>query len=206
MAEHLSITTPRSWFELELRPQRRDVAIKDLVNERVREIPALRDHRADVIRMLRRYARWAWNVGARYSAAFATPAEDTVITGSLMITDLPYPPDAGDDPLGAVAEHLSRASAGPGDETWSSVEIAEIEGLGRCPRSFGVEDVDLPKGAGTVRVVTMQTFVPLRAGRLLLVACSSPDLDLAADLLELFAAVTATLRVRADEAAPAAAR
>ena len=201
MSAVFSITTPRSWFELELRPERRDAAMKDLVNERVAEVPELRDYRTDITRMLRRYARSAWNSGARYATAFASPAEGTVLTGSLMITDVPYPPDAGDDPLGSVVEHLSRTSTGPGDETWSSVEIATIEGLGRCPRSFGVEDVELPDDVGSVRVVTMQTFVPLPTRGLLLVSCSSPDIDLASEMLELFSAVTATLRVRSDEPA-----
>lgn len=205
MAEYFSITTPKSWFELELRPDRRDTAVKDLVNERVREIPELWEHRSEIVRVLRRYARNAWESGARFASAFAQPAEGTTLTGCLTVTSIPAPPGGGDDLTEDVVERLTATSSEPGDETWTTVSIVDIDGVGRCARSFGVEDVTLPDDAGWVRVVSMQTFVPAPTGGLLLVSASSPDLDVADDLLELFDAVTATVRVGVEADAPAGA-
>ncbi|MFT4122627.1 MAG: hypothetical protein QM635_02225 [Microbacteriaceae bacterium] len=204
---YFTVTTPRSWFELELRPDRRDTAIRDLVGARVRETPELWRYRGEIVRTLRRYARNAWQSGARYAGAFVTPAEDTTVTGCLTVTAVPPPPGAG-DASERVIERLIATSTGPrrsGDEaTWSSVVVVDIPRLGRCPRSYGVEDVRLPDDTGVVRVVTMQTFVRAPDGGMLLVSASSPDLDLAEELFELFDAVTATIRVgQAPAAVPA---
>ena len=210
MSEFFSLRVPASWFELELRPERRDNAVKDLVNARVSEIPELFDHRTDITRVMRRFARSAWDSGARYAAAFASPADDTTVTGCITVTHIPFPGGSADaDPVSTIFERISESSTGPGDDTWTRVSLVEIGDLGTCPRTYGIEDVQAPDGRGALRTVTMQTFVPTKGGNLLLISAGSPDLDLADELLELFDAVTATFTVgyiddEADESVGAA--
>ncbi|HEY4171038.1 MAG TPA: hypothetical protein VGM96_29870, partial [Reyranella sp.] len=64
-----------------------------------------------------------------------------------------------------------------------------------------VLDIPLPDGRTSLRSIVQQTFVPLPDGRLLLVAGSSPALDLVEPLLELFAAVASTLVLMPAEVA-----
>lgn len=197
MTESFSLIIPPSWFELELRPARRDDAIKDLVNERVGSVPELREHRSEITRILRKYAKSAWESGARYATGFAIPAEDLTVTGCITVTNIPFPQKGEDDPVAAMAERLSAIAPAPGDETYTSVAIVELDGIGPCARTYGIEDVHAPDNRGWIRTVTMQTFVPTPEGNLLLVSAASPDIDLAEDLLELFDTVTSTLTVLA---------
>jgi len=195
MAESFSLIIPPSWFELELRPARRDDVIKDLVNERVGSIPELREHRGEITRILRKYAKSAWDSGARYATGFAIPTDELTITGCVTVTNLPFPQKGEDDPVASIAERLSTIAPEPGEETFTSVTIVELDGIGPCARTFGIEDVHAPDGRGWIRTVTMQTFVPTPEGNLLLVSAASPDIDLSEDLLELFDTVTSTLTV-----------
>jgi hypothetical protein len=70
----------------------------------------------------------------------------------------------------------------------------ELEQAGTAARSYGVEDV--PVDAGYVRTVFMQTMVPVpRVNKVFLVSASSPVVPLAAELHDLFDAVTGTFRL-----------
>lgn len=195
MAEYFSLNTPSDWVQLELRPRYRDSAIRDLVADRIREVPELHEHRATVVQVMRRFAREAWESGARFASAFAVPAGGSLLTGCITVSEIPDPPGVGADRVAGIAEHLTATAAEPGEETYTSVALVEIEGVGTCPRAFGVEDVREPGGDRVLRSVTMQTFVPTPGGTLLLVSAASPATDLADDLLDLFDAVTGTLRV-----------
>lgn len=77
-------------------------------------------------------------------------------------------------------------------ESWAT-NAAQLHAL----PAQGVADVRLP-GGGVLRTIIMQTFVPLDAERILLVAATSPALDLVEPLIELFDAVTSTLLVLPD--------
>ncbi len=193
-----SLTVPASWFELDLRPQTRDAGIRALVQDRLREQPELAEHRTTVTTLLRRQARQAWDAGAVYCACMVEPTQDGPITGAVTVSLVEGPAGAGTGPdrLPALIDRLQvKEAAGP-DDTWTRVEVVSVEGAGRCARTAGVEDVDLPDGAGWVRTVLMQTFVPLPGDRrVLLLTCSSPVLPLADVLLDLFDAVSSTLRL-----------
>src|SRR5262245_21333487 len=70
-AQGWALTVPETWYEFDVRPQSRDAAINDVVRARLRQLPALAPHRADLVRLLRRLAREAWDSGAIYCAAMA---------------------------------------------------------------------------------------------------------------------------------------
>lgn len=185
------LSVPDSWFELDLIRSSRDANIKLLVESRVREQPELWEHRAALIKVLRRQAREASDAGAIYCACFVMVLEESVIPGAITVSIIPRPP-AGTT-ADAIAELLPFREAEKDGDPWMSRSMVEIHGIGRVPRSQGVVDVELPNRSGTLRSLVMHTFVPLDADRLLLVAGGSPAVDLAAVLLELFDAVTSTL-------------
>ncbi len=193
-----ALTVPASWFELDLRPQTRDGAIRALVDARIRGQAELADHRQSVVKLLRGQARRAWEAGAVYCACMVEPTDEGPITAAVTVSIVEAPIGAGaaEDRLTPLLERLhAKQAAGP-DDTWTRVEVVRIDGAGESARTAGVEDVDLPDGSGWVRTVLMQTFVPLPDGqRVALVTCSSPVLPLADVLLDLFDAVSSTLRL-----------
>lgn len=186
-----ALSVPDSWFELDVKRSTRDANIKLLVESRVREQPELWEHRAALIKVLRRQARDAADAGAIYCACFVMVLEESVIPGAITVSIIPAPP-AGSS-VDAIAEQLPFREATDDGGIWMSRSLVTLPGIGRVPRSQGVLDLDVPDGSGTIRSLVMHTFVPLDDGRLLLVAAASPAIDLADPLLELFDAVTATL-------------
>ncbi len=70
------------------------------------------------------------------------------------------------------------------DDTWREVGTVSVDGVGAAVRASGVQDVTLPEDAGVLRVVLMQTIVPLPDHRALLLTCSSPVLPLTDALLD----------------------
>lgn len=186
-----SIRVPESWFELDVRPATRDGNITLLVEQRIREVPELWEHRGELVRLLRRQARDAWESGAVYCACFALVLDDSVVPGSITVSVIPPPPaGAGAE---AIAEQLPTRDAAEDGDRWMSRSMVDLDGIGRVPRSQGVTDVRLPDGSGWIRMIVMQTFIPLDSQRLILVGAASPAIDLAEPLLELFDAVTGTL-------------
>lgn len=202
-----SITVPPSWFELPLDPGTRDERIATLVRERVGEVADLRPHRSTITRLLRDQARDAWDAGARWAAGMVEPTEEGPITASAVVSVVPGPLGVRTDDQGyldALLAPLSPKTAASDDDTWRRVAVVDLPDGLRASRSWGLEDVDLPDGAGWVRCVQMLQLVPVPGTqRVLLVACSSPVLPLAEVLLDLFEAVCSTLRiVRPVAAAP----
>lgn len=187
-----ALTIPASWFELPVRPGSRDALIRTLVESRVRDQPELRAHRAELVKLLRRQARDAWESGAVYCACFAMVVADQLIPGAITVSVIPPPP--GGAVLDALVESLPSREAADEGEPFSHRSVMEIEGVGRVARSQGITDVELP-GGGWVRSIVMQTFVPVDADRVLLIGAASPALDLLEPLLDLFDAVTSTLRL-----------
>ena len=194
-----SLTVPQSWFEVEVRPGRRDAALRTLVEARVRAQPELWEQRAGITKVLREQARRAWESGAVYCAALVEPTEAGPVTAAVTISFVAGPLDASSedaDRLTPLLERLVVKEAATQDDTWSRPSVAQIGGIGACARTSGVEDLALPEDSGWVRAVVMQTFVPVPDDRrILVVTCSSPVLPLAEELLDLFDAVTSTLHL-----------
>lgn len=186
VADAFAVTVPRSWFEVPLVPAHRDDAIAALVTARLPTSPALRPHRAEIVRILRRFARSAWDSGARYCAAFAEPSDDGIVSGALTVTALPAPTGTT-DPITALTDRV----AALGDDL--HVDVRNLPLAGAAPRRWGTANVAASDGR-SVPVALMQVFVP--AGEhVLLVSCSSPAVDVAPMLFELFESVTDTFEL-----------
>jgi len=93
-----------------------------------------------------------------------------------------------------VAERLTSVPKKPDDDVFTSVTTVEIPEVGACARSYGVEDVQVD--SGFIRTAFMQTFVPVPGvNKVFIVSASSPVVALAAELHDLFDAVTGTFRL-----------
>jgi hypothetical protein len=204
------ITVPESWYEFDIRPATRDGAIADVVGARVREVPQLAPHRAELVRVLRRLARQAWESGALYCGAMAEGLgrDAAPLTASVTVSVKSAPSDGGQantDPS-FIASMLDPKNARDDTDTWCEVEVVALSGAGRAARARGVEDVELPGAPRPVRIVTMQTIVPVPGtDQVALVSCGSPLHGMATEFLDLFDAITSTFRFVTDMASPTAA-
>jgi hypothetical protein len=189
-----TITVPRSWYELELEPARRDQAIRELVEERLRGNDTMWEQRHAVHRLLVQQATDAWESGATYCAGFSLPTDQGPVTGSLTVSLVEDP--FADGVAVSPGERFREVPRGTDPlAPYARTTAVDLPGGGECVRSSGIEDTPFP-GGGLLRTVFMLTSVPLREhGRVFLVACSSPVLALADELLDLFDAVTGTFTV-----------
>jgi hypothetical protein len=197
MPAGFSITIPDSWFEVELHPDARNAAIATLVEQRLRDVPELREHRGALAKVLRETARRAYDGGARFCGTLVAGLGGAVLTATVTVTIVDAPNQDA-----AVADHLTAVPRRGPDSLWRQVESTELPGAGRVPRTRGVDDVTLPDGAGWVRALVMQTFVPFPGPdptRVALITGSSPLLALESELFDVFDAITGTFRFITDD-------
>jgi hypothetical protein len=187
-----AVTVPESWFELDLHPATRDESIRVLVEDRVRGQQDLWEARQGIIRILREEAGTAWDSGAAYAACMVAPTDDGPITASLTVSLVRGP--VGATETDDLVERL-QVVAPTEDGRFTSVTTAAVAGVeGDCARAYGVDD--LPVAGGYVRTVFMQTFVRVPgANKYFIVSAGSPVVPLAAELHDLFDAITGTFRV-----------
>ncbi|WP_424642509.1 hypothetical protein [Embleya sp. AB8] len=181
-----------------MHPATRDDNIRRAVAARAREIPAFAERRGDLVRALRAMAGQAWEAGAIYCGCLAEEIEGIRVNASITMAAASLRGPDGDlsdgDPL-AIAARLKPKRAEHPQDTWQSVRLVEIRDVGPAARSEGVVSVAGSTGR-SVRLVSMQTFVPIPgiADRVAVISGSSPTVDLADPLLELFDAITSTFR------------
>lgn len=186
-----AVTVPESWFELDVAPATRDESIRVLVEDRVRGNDAMWQARHGIMRILRDEAAKAWESGATYCASLAQPTDDGPITASLVVSLVRGPVGAQD-----VQDVVATLATVPqtDDGRFTTVTVVRLEGVGDCARTFGVDD--LPVAGGYVRTVFMQTMVPVPGlNKYFLVSAGSPVVPLAAELHDLFDAITSTFRI-----------
>jgi hypothetical protein len=194
-----ALSVPDSWFEVDVHPDTRNASIQELVQERLRDVPELFEHRSTIARALRSAARSAYAAGAVYCGTMVQGLDGAVLTATVTVTLV----DAPDDKTGVetIVQQLTAIPRSGPDATWRDVVYAELPELGRVPRTQGVDDVTMPEGSGWIRTILMQTFVPVpgpRSTRVAVITCSSPILPLADEMLDLFDAVTSTFRFTTD--------
>lgn len=201
--EGFALAVPRDWYELELRPDVRESAIRALVDEQTRAVPDLREHRSAISGFLLKQAAQAWNTGAVYSASMMERTEDGPVTANVTVSFVPGPLTLdSDDPdrAAALLDMLEEKQAESEDDTWTRLTVVELPRTGAAARTYGIEDVELPEQAGWLRVVSMLTMVPVPGvNRVALVTCTSPVLGLAEPLLDLFDAISGTFELLVDE-------
>jgi hypothetical protein len=203
-----AIDVPGSWFEVDVRPATRAASAADLVNRRITDLPELRERRADIVRLVRNQAAAAWDAGAVYCAVMAEPVADGLLPACVTASFLPGPADADSGAPDRLTPLLStfrtKAARAEGDP-WTKVATLDLPHAGTAARTYGVEDVEDPDaGSATaggltrsVRVVIMQTYVPVPdVNRIAVVTCSSPAVEVAPALLDVFDAITGTFRLR----------
>jgi len=193
-----AVSVPDSWYEIDVHPATRDNSIRVLVEERVRGNDDLWRERRSIISFLRRQASNAWDAGATYCAAFATPTADGPVTGSVVISLVRAPAGSSgeDDLAGHLASLYTPVPKGTHEyDPWTSVGTVDLPGIGSCARSWGVQDVEVD-GRGYIRNVFMQTAVAVPgSNKVFLISASSPVVPLAEPLLDVFDAVTGTFRL-----------
>lgn len=187
-----TIAVPASWYELDLEPATRADSIRRLVEDRTRGDDAMWEQRRGLERLLLEQAQAARESGATYCASFSMPTDEGPVTGTVTVSLVMDP--AADEPS-ILHEAFRPVERREGDLTpYTDVSTLEVGGR-RCVRSQGIEDAALGDGH-YVRNVSMLTAVPVpEHGRVFLVACSSPVVVLADQLLDLFDAVSGTFRV-----------
>ena len=204
------ILVPSSWYEFDIHPATRDASIREVVRARVRERPELAEHRADLVRTLRRVADEAWTGGVLYFGAMAEIDDEVPLTASLTISVL----DARDEASGgslasggpqgivSVLKQIPRGSR-PTDP-WRRVRLVDLPDAGQAARTEGIDDVEIPRDNRSARMVMAQTFVPFPAGdpRVAVISAATPQLSLAEPMLELFDGIASTFRfIRPAESA-----
>ncbi|SDS66511.1 hypothetical protein [Actinoplanes derwentensis] len=190
-----TITVPDSWFEVELHPDARNAAIGKLVDDRLKTVPQLFEHRAALAKVLRETSRRAYDSGARFCGTLVTVVGDAIMSATVTVTIVDAPDQQGS--ADAIAPHLTARPKRGADSLWREVESADIPGVGLVPRTRGVDDVTLPDGTGWIRSLIMQTFVPFPGDgpdRVALITGSSPVLALETEFFDVFDAVTGTFR------------
>lgn len=193
----VALRVPPNWYEVDLHPARRVAAIHRVVDARAERDGAVARHRDETIRTLKRLARQAWAVGARYFAGVAEdfdtlPLEAAVTVSLVRAGTGGYAPST--DPL-TIVRSLARKPPLTEDDTWLETELVELPGAGPAARIYGVEDVEYPGELDTVRTVLTHTILPVPAtDHLAVIAAGSPLMGEVEGLHDLFAAVTSTFR------------
>lgn len=215
--EGFSIKVPEGWWEFDIRPDTRDNAVRQMVEERVKAVPELAERREVITAFLRGQAAEAWRAGAAYIGCMAedfggsVPVTATMTvalinargTNGAPLSNLPADVIARLRPIGPRKDEARLPSgAAPGDdagdtpEVWREVTTTDIPGLGPAARTRGIEDVEFRGDSRRMRVVLMQTFIPVPGdgSKIALVAGSSQVLDLADSFFDVFDAITSTFR------------
>ncbi|MEU3463148.1 hypothetical protein ABZ721_24800 [Streptomyces sp. NPDC006733] len=193
-----TLRVPGSWFEVDVRPATRAASAADLVNSRLTDLPELRERRSDIVRLLRNQAAAAWNAGAVYCAVMAETVADGLLPACVTVSFVAGPVDASsdaEDRLSPLLAPLTARTAKAEGDPWTELSTVDLPEAGPAARSQGIEDIEDESGR-PLRVVSMQTFVPLRdVNRVAVVSCSSPAVEVAPALLDVFDAVTSTFRL-----------
>ncbi|SFB88655.1 hypothetical protein [Streptomyces aidingensis] len=198
--EGFHIKVPDSWWEFDIRPETRDDSIRRLVEERVKASPQMAAHRETIRTFLRRQAKEAWDNGAAYIGCMADAFGGEVpITASLTVSLINARAQDGSAPAtdpAAIARRLTEIKPRKEGDPWRRVSTVEIPGVGTVARTHGVEDIRYQGDPRLLRVVLMQTYIPVpgSADKIALVSGSSQVLDLADSFFDVFDAVTSTFR------------
>ena len=188
-----TLRVPESWVEFDVWRATRTGDLGRLVDARIAQAPELAPWRGTLVKLLREVADNAERQGALFCAAMADPVEDAgMLAASMMVLQTDGAPDAADNTVEAIAGQVSAVAAADGSPYWRRVEIVEVP-AGRAVRVYGVEAAQV--GARVpIDCVVMQTLIPVPAGQGVLdVVLTSPQVQIAESMLELFDAISATL-------------
>lgn len=187
-----ALRLPESWLEFDIWRATRTGDIPRMVDTRIAEDPGLKPYRGALVKALRQAANEAERRGALFCAAMSELVEDAgMLAAIVMVFQTDGALDPADNTAEAIASQLTSVAPIEGAARWRRVDVVEIP-AGRAVRVQGVEPVDL--GGQSVDCVVMQTLVPVPDGHGVLNAvATSPQVELAEPMLDLFDAISATL-------------
>jgi hypothetical protein len=172
-----TLRIPDSWYTFDVSGLPRGA------QARIAAEPELAAHREALLKGLREIADLAVRRGAVFGAAMADQEDESTILATLLV----FHTQGHADPAGNTVEAIASEIVAYEGRTWRRVELTEIP-AGRAVRVSGVEESD------GVDMVVSQTLVPVPGGfGVLDVVLTSPHLSLAEPMLDLFAAISATL-------------
>lgn len=186
------LRVPESWLEFDVWRATRTGDIPRLLDARIAQAPELKPYRGALVKALREAAGEAERHGALFCAAMTDLVEDAgMLAATLMVFQAEGAWDPDDNTPEAIAGRVTAVSPTDGVAQWRRVEIVEIP-AGRAVRVQGVDAAVL--GGRPVDFVVMQTLVPVPDGQgVLNVVATSPQVELAEPMLDLFDAISSTL-------------
>ena len=192
-AAGFTLRLPESWVEFDVWRATRTADLARLVDARIAVLPELAARRRALLRALREVAARAERQGAVFCAAMADSVPDAgLLTATLIVFQTEPASEPERDSVAAIAGQVSAVAPTEGSLYWRRVEVVDLR-VGRAVRVAGVEVADVG-GRAPVPGVVMQTLVPVPGGQGVLNAVlTSPMVDLAEAMLDLFDAITETL-------------
>lgn len=183
---------PESWLEFDVWRATRTGDLPRLLDARIEQQPELKPYRGALVKALRQAASEAERRGALFCAAMSELVEDAgMLAAIVMVFQTDGALDPADNTPEVIASQLTSVAPIEGAAQWRRIDVVEIP-AGRAVRVQGVKAVDL--GGQSVDCVVMQTLIPVPDGSgVLNVVATSPQVELAESMLDLFDAISATL-------------
>ncbi|MGH3912594.1 MAG: hypothetical protein ACRDTC_04185 [Pseudonocardiaceae bacterium] len=183
---------PETWLEFDVWRATRTGDLARGLDTRIAQAPELEPYRGTLLKALRQAAADAERHGAVCCAAMLDPVADV---GMLAATLMVFQTDGAADPANnapeVIASQVTAVAPVEAQAQWRRVEIVQIP-AGRAVRVHGVETTAM--GGQSLDCVVMQTLIPLPHERgVLNMVLTSPQVELAESMLDLFDAISSTL-------------
>ncbi|GFE23633.1 hypothetical protein RB199_27250 [Streptomyces libani] len=191
---------PDSWWHLDLDPSTRDASIRRRIESQVKKAPQLSREQVDaLIRSTRRIAREAHAQGALRASGMLRilPAGSgpLVLSATTAVLRISVPEGQAEDLADLVVAagmQLGTAAEGTGLPP-GEVELVELPHVGAAGRISRIEDVD--HQGKPVPTAMRHTLIPVPNSRdYLVLASSTPNVDLADQFYEVFDAIAESFR------------
>ncbi|MFI9048250.1 hypothetical protein [Streptomyces sp. NPDC053427] len=194
-AQAFSMRVPENWVEF-------DLAHESLAKLRAKLVAQVgtdkltREGVNDLFRTAREVLDGARRRGALYAAGAFHNYDDGLLLANTMVFGVTPAPGLRMD-LQDLVRQLT-PTAGPAKEgaVARKVTLETIPEVGQVGRVVGIEEARVTDEV-TVKLLVMHTVIPLPDDdRVLIVTCTSPNLTLTEELLDLFDAISGTFRFR----------
>ncbi|MER5442736.1 hypothetical protein [Streptomyces sp. NPDC002790] len=206
-----SLRFPDSWWQLDLDPSTRDASIRRRIEAQVEKAPQLTRERVDgLIRDTRRIAREAHAKGALRASGMIrilrAGSGPLVLSATTVVLRISVPEEQSED----LADLVMAAGVQLGTDAEGSglpvgeVELVELPHAGAAGRISRIEDIEYHGKRVPTAVRHTLVQVP-NTHDYLVIASSTPNVDLTEQFYEVFDAIAESLRFGdpADTADPA---
>ncbi|WP_327663286.1 MULTISPECIES: hypothetical protein [unclassified Streptomyces] len=203
-----SLRFPDSWWHLDLDPSTRDASIRRRIEAQVEKAPQLTREQVDgLIRSTRRIAREAHAKGALRASGMLrilrAGSGPLVLSATTVVLRISVPEEDAED----LADLVMAAGVQLGNDAESSglppgeVEFVELPHVGAAGRISRIEDIDY--NGTRVPTAVRHTLVQVpNSHDYLVLASSTPNVDLAEQFYEVFDAIAESLRFGDPDATP----